>query len=64
MYPRLEEKMKEFDWKTRDLAVCMRVSEDRAANCRTGRTPFRELEKCVLAKAFKVREDELFQKGE
>ena len=61
MYPLLEEKMKELDWKDEDLAVCLKVSPQVAYNKRHGRTRVSPLEADTLSRVFKVDADELFK---
>ena len=64
VYPKLEEKMKEWDWKDEDLAVCLKVSTQVAYNKRHGRTKFTALEKEVLSVYMKTDERELFKEEE
>lgn len=64
VYPILEEKLKEWEWKDEDLAVCIKVSPVVAYNKRHGRTRFTPLEKEVLSVYMKVAEEELFKEEE
>ena len=61
MYPLLEQKLKEMDWKDEDLAACLKISPQVAYNKRHGRTKISALEMETLARYLKVDEDELFK---
>ena len=61
MYPLLEEKLKELDWKTEDMAVLLKTSQWKAYHRRRGDTPFSPLEKEILSRYMKVPAEELFK---
>ena len=61
MYPKLEEKLKELDWKTEDMAVLLKTSQWKAYHRRRGDTPFSPLEQETLSRFLKVPVKELFE---
>ena len=63
-YPKIKEKMKEFDVKVEDVAVWLKVSPQVVYDRLNGRSKFRTLERESLSVFFKTPIDELFEEAQ
>ena len=61
IYPKIKEKMKEYDLKVGDVAVWLRVSPQVVYDRLNGRSKFRPLECESLAVFLKTPQEELFE---